>query len=82
MNIVNERIKSFMKDPTLYRTTVQVGQWGNGEKVDNYVAFSFAEGEDIQTAEDISLAHIIRENGLDEDDITEVTTDTYKEVWQ
>jgi hypothetical protein len=82
MDIVNERIKSYMKDPTLYRTTVQVGQWGNSNGVDNYVAFSFSDGDDIQTAEDISLAHIIRENNLDNDDITEVTTDTYKEVWQ
>lgn len=69
MVITNERIKSFLKDPTLYRTTVTLD---SGRQ---FVCHSWAEGDDIQTAEDISMLHIYREHGITDADAEEVTTE-------
>lgn len=67
MNITNERIKSFLKDPTLYKTTVVVGS-------KSYEYFSWSDGDDIQTAEDVSMLCLHREHGITDAEADEVTT--------
>lgn len=70
--IVNERIKSFLADPTLYRTTVV---FGDREEC----CYTWADGDDIQSAEDISVVFLASVHGVDADDFMEVTTETVGE---
>jgi len=77
MEAINDRVRSFMKDPVLYRTTVIVKR---NEKVETFTAYAYAEGDEIQDAEDMSEAHIAIKHGIDESEIQEVTTEKHQEV--
>lgn len=79
-NITNERIKPYMTDPTLYRTTVTLGD--HLGETQTFTCYSWAEGDDIQSAEDVSLDYLNRLTGHTADEWDEVSTDTYKEVWR
>lgn len=80
MLITNERIKSYLTDPTLYRTVVTIGDHVNETR--QFTCYSWSEGDDIQTAENISVQFISSHFGVDEESFTEVTTDTYSEIWR
>lgn len=75
MLVSNERIKSYMTDPTLYRTVVTIGNHVGSTKM--LTCYSWAEGDDIQSAEDISVQFICQRYDVNEDDFTEVSTDSY-----
>ena len=65
--IVNERIKSYLKDPALYETIVVID--GN-----RYSCHAYADGGDIQSAEDISLNYLCVTYDLKERRIESVAT--------
>ena len=77
MEAINDRVRSFMKDPVLYRTTVIVKR---NEKVEEFTAYAYAEGDEIQDAEDMCEAHIAIKHEITESEIQEVTTEKHQEV--
>lgn len=65
---VNERIKGYLKDPTLYLTTVVIGD-------KKFECRAWSDGDDSKTAEDISIQHIIAKRRLSVGAIDQVTTE-------
>ena len=79
-SITNERVKAYMSDPTLYRTVATVGDHVGQTR--SFTCYSWAEGDEIQSAEDVSLDYLHRTWNIAPDEWDEVSTDTYNEVWR